>query len=1052
MKPSPITREHGAALILTLVLVTVIALVVVSLFAVSRQETSLSGAAAATVRAQLAEEAAFADASARILSLTAADGYLVTLARMENTGAGPTRHTFITTADAGGLTHHPLFAGGREQRTALPDFDGTDTAVLADTAIAAPTVVFDGDTRTGAILLPRLSGLDDEGNVVVENPRPEAGFVELPADDSPWRTRYTFWIEDLEGYPNTDVIGLPADPHPGAAIRPGYAAHDHRARSPSAVFAMEGTTETPYHFPTGHRGQSLVDQVAPGLSPREIILHDWAIPGGFHPYRDAMRFPGERHWFSGTRHGTIGRQDHEPGRFASGLRPYLAVPFIPYGHGYADEGKPRFNLNTLVANRDLGIADIVERNLPAFKERRGGFPEDEDYTATLAANAIDYADGDSLPSLPANTVNAGTRVFRGVDSYCPVNEFFLKFEYVGYENAGANHLVTFEATPFVEFWNPSNREAKMESVRLRFRFLERIRFRANSDWHDILESHRVLDEAFPDQGGLTVTVPPNHYEVVRFGRIRWKVPVATDPIYAFPIVSRLEAASGGSSVNANYEFFLGDGLVDQCGRLDPAEPSTTPKHGFYFSKHTGTILPGDFIMRMTLPNVVRNRELRIGGHFGDPWMPWYSRSTSDLNDDRSDRGQAEDYLRRATPGFRNVDHHRVITTRKDRMRDQARVRDWPDRGYDSPHHSSTAPDSNAELPDSFNTTHDPKLEAFAPWRISNLGRFHSVTELGNLHDPVLWIPQPEAGVPFSATSPTTHLYGTLRDGPLKSLPEIKTPEERVSAIESSKMWGGGNTLRIGRPEHARFDQPGMRASQWLDLFHAGSNGTNLGPLPGSGVTAADLYRHHDPRDHQPPPTAPDPVRSRNEPYSLLYDPGLNAQGRYSLVHGHLNLNTAPTRFEIETLLRGPFVSCDLRLRTDHFKSPVYTRDGEGGPLRSGLREESIPLIARGLMEARPFYSPSHFARVLSELIDRHDALPDHHNDAEAEETFARIFNTTTLSSRHFRIHTAAEVYHATTGEVVGRSRRVREVFSRPARDADGRILRTDLEILSNREP
>lgn len=1036
MKPSPITREHGAALILTLVLVTVIALVVVSLFALSRQETSLSGGAAAAVRAQLAEEAAFADASARILSLTAADGYLVTLARMENTGAGPTRHTFITTADAGGLTHHPLFAGGREQRTALPDFDGTDTTVLADTAIAAPTVVFDGDTRTGAILLPRLSGLEDEGNVVVENPRPEAGFVELPADDSPWRTRYTFWIEDLEGYPNTDVIGLPADPHPGAAIRPGYAAHDHRARSPSAVFAMEGTTETPYHFPTGHRGQSLVDQVAPGLSPREIILHDWAIPSGFHPYRDAMRFPGERHWFSGTRHGTIGRQDHEPGRFASGLRPYLAVPFIPYGHGYADEGKPRFNLNTLVANRDLGIADIVERNLPAFKERRGGFPEDEDYLATLAANAIDYADGDSLPSLPANTVNAGTRVFRGVDSYCPVNEFFLKFEYVGYENAGANHLLTFEATPFVEFWNPSNREAKMESVRLRFRFLERIRFRANSIWHDILESHRVLDEAFPDQGGLSVTVPPNHYEVVRFGRIRWKVPVAANPVVAFPIVQDLRGVAN-VMVRSQYELHLGVHRVDQSGRPEINEDPASPTYGFFFPRHQPVLGGGESIMRVAAPALAGKSfgfNAGFGSHLGDPWMPWYSRST----------GEEAQYHLKSSPGFRNFDHDKVTTAQPDRFKDQTRVRDWPDRGYDTEVSNSTAPNSNAQAPDAFNQPASPEEASYAPWRISNLGRFFSVTELGHLHDPVMWVPGPATGPDSIVAKQATQRYQLLRDTSLKSLPADAVP---------GKMWGGGNTLRIGRPEHARFDQPGMRASQWLDLFHTGHNGTNPGPDPAAaGVTAADLYRHHDPRDHQPPTTAPDPVQSRNEPYSLLYDPALNAQGLYSLVHGHLNLNTAPTRFEIETLLRGPFVSCDLRLQTDHFKSPVYTRDGEGGPLRSGLREESIPLIARGLMEARPFYSPSHFARVLSELIDRHDALPDHHNDAEAEETFARIFNTTTLSSRHFRIHTATEVYHATTGEVVGRSRRVREVFSRPARDADGRILRTDLEILSNREP
>lgn len=1035
MKPRPSLQKRGAALILTLVLVTVIALVVVSLFAITRQETTLSGAATASVRADLGEEAAFAEASAKLAELTANDAYLVTLTQHGSGAGGASRYTFISTPAADGIIHHPLFAGGEEQRAALPDFDGTSTATLADTAIAAPTVSFAGETRNDAIRLPRLSGLDDSGNVVAENPRPEVGFVELPSDEaSPWRTRYTYWIEDLEGYPNLDVVGAQAAPHPDAAIRPGYAAHDRRVGPNPPTFAVEGTTETPYHFPLSHRGQSLVDQVAPGLSPREIMLQSWPVAGGLHPYREASRFLADRHHLSGSQHDLVGAPDREPARFANGLQPYHTVPLIPYGHGYVDEGKPRFNLNALVANRDVGIADLVARNLPAFADRRGGFPDDEDYLATLAANAIDYADEDSRPALPSNTVNAGTRVFRGVDAYCPVNEFFLKFTYVGYERAGANDLIVFEATPYVEFWNPSNREAKMEAMRLRFRFLERIRFRANSTFHEILESHRVLDEAFPANGGLAVTVPPNHYEVMSFGRIRWKVPVPRPPLVAFPVVQDLRGVTN-VSVRAHYELYLGNDRIDQCGRPEPNEDPNAPTYGFFFPRHQPVLTGGESFLRLATPSLAGKSygfNAGFGAHLGDPWMPWYSRSTA----------EEAQYQLKASPGFRNLDHDKVTTAQPDRFKDQTRVRDWPDRGYDAVLSTSTKPNSDTELPDAFNRPATSDEAAFAPWRISNQGRFFSVTELGHLHDPVMWIPGPATGPDSIIAKQTTQRYSLLRDAHLKSLPLDAAP---------GKMWGGGNTLRIGRPEHARFDQPGMRASQWLDLFHAGCNGTNLGPGPGSGVSVEDLYRHHEPRDHQPPPTAPDPIQSRIEPYALLYDPGLNAQGRYALIFGHLNLNTAPTRFEIETLLRGPFVSCDLRLDRDDYKSPDYVRDGESSPLRSGLREEAIPLIAGGLLAARPFYSPSHFARVLSELIDRHDALPDHHNDAEAEETFARIFNTTTLSSRHFRIHSAAEVYHGATGEVVGRARRVREVFVRPERDADGTIVRTRLEVLSTRE-
>jgi hypothetical protein len=402
-------------------------------------------------------------------------------------------------------------------------------------------------------------------------------------------------------------------------------------------------------------------------------------------------------------------------------------------------------------------------------------------------------------------------------------------------------------------------------------------------------------------------------------------------------------------------------------------------------------------------------------------MPYYSRAT------------AEDlqYRLKGSPGSRNYDRSKIDLGRPDWFKDQTRVRDWPDRGYDKTR-GPYFPANDTELPDTFNLPQASGDGALAPWRLSNLGRFYSVTELGNLLDPVMWIPGPP-----SILTQNAQRYDTYRNTTLKSLTLDAT---------AGKMWGGGNTLRIGRPEHELFDRPGMRASQWLDLFHTGFTGTNLAAEGG-----VDLYATYDPRDHQPPAAASDPVESGTQPYSVLYDSDLHAQGLFALVDGHLNVNSAPTAFEIEMLLRGPFVSSDVRLKEDRFDTPIYSREGDTGTLRSGLRTEAIPLIAAGLMKVRPFYSPSHLARVLSGLIDQHDALPDHHNDAEAEETFARLFNTTTLSSRHFRIFTSAEIYHHETGEVTSRSRRVHEVFLRPTHAADGEVESSRLEVISSRD-
>lgn len=1056
MKPASSPLQAGAALVMTLILVTAIALVVISFFSITRQEATISNATVSNTRADLGERAAFEDAGALLRSLTANDHYLVSSVMDEEAGSGRlTRYTFISTPGATEVTHSPLFTGGVKQQLNLPDLNQQSTSGLADVPVAPPEVKMDGSVSRGTIETFRLSRLRADGGVETENTTPDLALREIaPVENSPFLTRYSYWIEDLEGYPNIDVVGTWTDQFEDGSgriardySRYGYSSTDSRI---GKRLQLESDENLFFQFPASFRGQSLVNQVAPGLSPREITLQPWrtgSLDLSRHPYAMTARMLAERNLVASAAEWVGVPQMPERGRFAAGLQPYRRIPTIPFAHGYADEGKPRYNLNTFVADRSLGIAEVVERNLPGFSKRKGGFPEGEDYVGTLAANAIDYADGDSLPSLPGNTTGSGSRVFRGVDSYCPVNEFFVKFEYVGYESSDTEYRIVFEATPYVEFWNTSNQTAVMEQLRLKFRFLEPIRFLTNSEKYRIEEAHIVNNDAFDVPVG--VTIPPNSCVVQKFGAIVWKVPVPRHPIIALPIVQDIRAnvldskgkeKTSPVTVRAHYELSMGSHRIDQCGRPESGESVASPSYGFVFSRHQPVINPGDSIMRFTAPNLAGQAygfNAGNGSHLGDPWMVYYSRSTFD----------AATYSSKGSPGGRNFDSSKVSDQRRGQMGDQLRVRDWPDRGYDIPPLlASPTSDINptgsdfpdAELPDAFNQAPQAGDAAFAPWRISNLGHFFSVTELGHLHDPVMWVSADPSVPNFALTKPTTFLYDESRHTTLKSLPITATP---------GKMWGGGNTLRIGRPEHKLFDQPGMRASQWLDLFHTGFTGTNLS----DGESGAELYTDHDPRDHQPPPAASDPVKAETQPYLALYDSDLNAQGRFELVYGHLNLNSAPTLFEIETLLRGPFVSSDIRLETDHFKTPTYSREGVSGKLCSGLNPDAIPRIATGLIEARPFYSPSHLARVLSELIDRHNALPDHHNDAEAEETFARIFNTTTFSSRHFRIFTYAEVSHRQSGEVSGRTRRVHEVFLRPVRNAAGEVVDSKLEVISSRD-
>jgi len=1066
-------REEGAALITTLVLVTAIALIVIGVFSVSRQEVEITGSALSKTRANLAEQAAFEDAASLLRSITRGDQYFVTVAT-EGSGPDLTRFHFISQPQTNSLVHVPLFAGGEIDSVSMPDLDSRPTEMLAATPIGRPVIKFGNREAEKRLKLPRLTHLSVDGSTFQENQFPTTGFIDLeppPPGSAGTRSsgpglRYTYWIEDLEGLPNLDTVAASTNHHLSADGEPlpdffrgGYSEFDSRinlSNSGDQGFRLSATTNPTvfYQFPKAFRGQGLINQIAPGLSPRDLAIAPWAIgTTGIesHPFAQVKQLARDP-YFRPT--GTGDDTAPELNRFSSGLSSYLSRPFIPYGHGYPDEGLPRHNLNRLVANADMEVANIIERNLPNFEERKGGFPLNpvdasaKDYTATIAASLIDYADGDSLPSTPSNTANAGNRQYRGVDAYCPVNEFFVEFEYHGYPPPeDGNYVVIFVAKIYAEFWNTFNRPITMENVAIEYEFLDIPQFTCfSSTWR--LDPSTKKENAPRSQPVPSVALAPNEIKVVPFGEIKWEVPIGNTgslPI-AFPIIENFKAQPSAGTVNprANYQLFIDGDLVDTGGR---SPQGSDDAHGFFFYQQS-RLNQNDPFMRVggSVPRIKAHgsgTQLNPGGHgiqgttLGDPWMNFYTTSTFD-----NFRFRTSEYRNHASPGSRNFSQQSVPSSRTDCFSDQTRVRDWPDRGYDNPIGIQPSSDSLLPIDTAFILPTDPR---HAPWRISNSERYFSVTELGNIHDPVMWVyGSADATRLLPSQNYRDEADRTKLNPYLVSLP---------ANAEKNSRWGGGNTLRIGRPEHELFDQPGMRASQLLDLFHSGVTGTNLTALNDSEV--ALLYENFDNSHHLAPPTAPGESEAILDPYARLYAPEMHAQSEFEFHRGQLNINTVPTLFEMEALLRGPLVSSDVVVdptTADDPETPEYTDEGTLGELTKSLDPDSIPLIARGLFEARPFYSPSHLARVLSELIKQQEALPDHHNDAEAEETFARIFNTTSFSSRHFRIHTYGETYEPTTGTILSRDRKVYDVFVKPVRDDAGEIENTVLQVIRVSNP
>ncbi|MEM9016256.1 MAG: hypothetical protein AAGC68_04530, partial [Verrucomicrobiota bacterium] len=604
MMKSRFSRERGAALLTTLILSAAIAMVVVSYFSITRQKVEVSGSSLSRLRAEFGEEAAFEEASNLLLTLTHNDSYLVSVTT-KDADTNPTRYTFLSHPGATKLRHFGLFSGSSFQSETMPNLDEADTADLTDRPIAAPTANLTASETTTSIQTHGLNHLSSAGKLVSENRNPEVGLITLTdSNDGPYQVRYAWWAEDLEGFPNLDVVGSWTDWH-GVPLQNEirrFPRHGHRLidrrneggpEGMNLPLAVDGRVE--FEFPNAFRGQEWAGQIAPGLSPREIVLLPWEGPG--LSYSDHPFLPVEA--ISSTGFAEAGSRVEE--RFSQGLFPYRAIPMIPYGHGYIDEGERKHSLNRLLSDRDLEIANIIERNLSAFSERRGGFPMDADYTGTIVANLIDYADEDEIPATPDNTQNAGMRNFRGIDLYPTVNELFIRLRYDGYEDRGAQYSAKFTATVWMECWNPFSYPISLTDIRLNFEFLEEFGFQASSDINRFeprfITENEVLDDPVSD------TALPNQVIVLPLGDIVWEIPVRKPSVAAGLIITELKDISkaGRSETLAGFELFSGSTKLDTSGRSYQTDKAD---HGFSFPKCSGSrsnafrqIKPGDFFMR-----------------------------------------------------------------------------------------------------------------------------------------------------------------------------------------------------------------------------------------------------------------------------------------------------------------------------------------------------------------------------------------------------------------------------------------------------------------------
>lgn len=722
MTPRPAIRhsEHGVALVTTVIVVAVLAVVAVAMMQSTTVDRLSARSVANYTRAKLAAEAGVAVASAALATNSTNDTFIVVLNtnRQLFIGNGVTNPPASTN-----FAYMPLFSA----------VSGLTSPVAAITSAVVPTtnvtggVVFTNQLPGGlSVTSPAITWLymtsTNAANQVVTN------------------ARFAYWVEDLGGRLDMSVVGT------NTAGRPS------------------------------------------GTNPAEIALWSVFSPGANNDFGNAIAgaLIGARSNLltaATARLVNSGVATNHLADLAANLRHDTNEPeLIPLGFGYADQGRPKFNLNTNISAAGVSaIATIINQNLEQFVQRAGGYTNSAaggatntaayvpfSYLQTLAANIVDYADTDSTATTDgaALTTNRVRPVYRGVDAYPFITEINKRYVWTSNNitNSGGTpgRGVVVETTDFVEVWNPSSQATQPGTLTflavhgqpVTFGFLNSS-FAAPT-WASN-SAGAVMDGVTTNQLNVSA-LQPNAFQVLA-------CPTVTN-FFFVPSTNAITAQIQQETANSSFHVGWSGLLVDAAmgGML----------------RNQGNLNLGTPINRSQLPSFIYRQSAAAFGDpaSGDPRATIYLSRILDANA----------YAPNSSFGGRN---RRAGTVAATQPFYEVSPKTWPDSGHDSSPGNPAGTDNT--LPTAVALASYTNIP---PARLSNAGAYSNITELGAIFDPIQWRESSLAAWQGKWTNLTAN--ATADNG-----------------------YGGGNSLRIGRAEHPRFTNTGLRAAQLLDLFAVG---------------------------------------------------------------------------------------------------------------------------------------------------------------------------------------------------------------------------------------
>ena len=971
-------RAAGFALPAILVVVSALLILAVGILLVAGTERSTARAFVERQRADLAVRAGLEEIRAILTKEAANDDFLI----LQHTEApvakkDPIPYLYLARGSGGGKTlnyrYVPLFS--------------SDTPPVSGGILEAPAAQsLLGNNPKELTTLPWC----DPARI---------SWISIKNSDGRTVSRYAYWVEDMQGKIDGRVAGN-EDGEGGTHARSKFPnppakpqADDAPSMSALAIHVLDPESGD-RSKPAAADGKTLTRKVIDGrpmmLSPESMIgATGFRGPDGAALPRDVAT------GLLTDQAAAALERDVSPVN-----RSYQEQALVPFAPGLSEKvtGSPKLNLNQLLAESRSSAVDAIaariDEALPNFAgKRRGGFPDD--YLKTLAAGALDYADRDSDPTIgPGNYV--------GLDAYPLLSEIVLHIDFLGTRQIESRYVLAWRFKLFAELWNMTNQPVS-GACRLSYEVnlqpetigasAESLPFDDPSILLDPSKSTHNLTRSAEGKfhGPLqTVTLRPDEYRFHEFASVDYTLDYS--PTFN----------SKGQPKTVEFDLLepeLGMRGVTLFWNGQAVQTITSISRDPYGVSNFKTTQPR-VAAKAAIPGHSYGPYGSFVNNMGDPRIAHYLRTT---------RLGENSYPENLSPNRRNIRRFSVYdrdpSTAKRNHFGRVLPSEWPDGGHDSQTGAFEVIFKNDILPtDPAAWTAPPApLASNAPQRISNLGRFYSPTELGRVYDPILWTPAYKdlKGKPGSGAEDTEILSNIM------PIARNAWPEVSLASTPSTDH-GGGNTLRIGRPEHERFDRPGERAAQLLDLFHAG--------IPNS--------------------TNPD-----------------ERGGNVIEINGHINVNTA-NKNALRAMAAG-LLEQDPELR----RVTSWEHDTTSGSFRpqTAALELGAPTIIRAadriadaIVLRRPFASTSELAAVLDEdgnsVFGNRDVYPDFKDiqwsDAAAEEVFARVYEASTVRSRNFRVWVIGQSVSGPEGrpEILAESRRVFTVFSDPGeRKADGSI-------------